>query len=174
MRVANRVVASVLALALAVGGVLVAVEIVVAGFDRRPWVVPYDQWYRSARQRSWESSPARWTFIALILAGLVLLLLQVTRRRPATLALAAGGAPADLGRRSLERSLARSASGVDGVAGARVKLDDGRADVSATTNRRQAGDIQSQVAGAVERRIQPLGLARRPTVRVKVRTRSDR
>lgn len=174
MRVVNRVVASVLALALLVGGVLVAVEIVVAGLDRRPWVLPHDHWYRSARQRAWESPPARWAFIALVLAGLLLLFLQAARRRPLTLALVAGDAPADLNRRSLERSLARSVSGVDGVAGSRVRLDDGRLDVSATTHRRQAGDIESQVTGAVERRMEPLGLARRPAVRVKVRTRSDR
>ena len=52
MRVVNRVIAAVLALALLVGGLLVAVEIVVAGFDRRPWVLPHDRWYASARLRT--------------------------------------------------------------------------------------------------------------------------
>jgi hypothetical protein len=174
VRVANRIVAALLALALLVGGILVAVEIVVAGFGRRPWVVPYDHWYRSARLRSWESAPPRWIFIGLVVAGLVLLFLQLARRRPTVLPLAAGGAPADLGRRSLERSLGRTAAGVDGVAGAKVKVGPERAEVAATTNRRQAGDIQPRLAAALDERVRSLGLARPPTVRVKVSTRGDR
>jgi len=173
MRVANRVVAALLALALLVGGLLVAVEIVVAGFDRRPWVLPYDRWYRDARLRTWDSAPVRWICIALLAIGLLLLFLQMARRRPATLPLAAGGAPADLGRRSLERSLVRAASEVDGVAAAKVKLGEERAEVVATTNRRQAGDLQPRVTDALERRMHDLGLAQPPAVRVKVRTRSD-
>jgi len=174
MRVANRVVAALLALALMVGGLLVAVEIVVAGFDRRPWVLPHDRWYRSARLRSWESAPARWIFIALLAAGLLLLFLQLVRRRPTVLPLTDGAVPADLGRRSLERSLARTASDLDGVAAARVKIGEARAEVVATTNRRQAGDLQARVAEAIEGRVQSLGLARPPGVRVKVHTRTDR
>lgn len=174
MRLANRVLAALLALALLAGGLLVAVEIVVAGFDRRPWVIPHDRWYRSARLRSWDSAPPRWIFIALVASGLLLLFLQLARRRPAALPLAPGGAPADLGRRSLERSLVRTASDVDGVAAAKAKVDEQRAEVVATTNRRQAGDLQPRVANALEGRMHALGLARPPAVRVKVHTRSDR
>lgn len=174
MRVANRIVAALLGLALLVGGLLVAVEIVVAGFDRQPWVLPHDRWYRSLRLNAWESDPSRWTFIALLAAGLLLLFLQLARRRPAVLPLVAGAVPADLGRRSLERSLARTASDVDGVAAARVTVGEDRAEVVATTNRRQAGDLQARVAAVVERRMQSLGLARPPGVRVKVQTRGDR
>lgn len=174
MRVANRVVAALLALAVLVGGLLVAVEIVVAGFDRRPWVLRHDEWYRSARLRSWDSAPPRWIFIGLVAAGLLLLFLQLARRRPVALPLCPGAAPADLGRRSLERSLVRTASEVDGVAAAKVKVDEQRAEVVATTNRRQAGDLQPRIANAIERRLHALGLARPPAVRVKVNTRSDR
>ena len=174
MRVANRVIAAVLALGLLVGGLLVAVEIVVAGFDRRPWVLPHDDWYRSSRTRAWESAPARWIFIGLVAAGLLLLLLQFARRRPTALALAPGAVPADLGRRSLERSLAREAAAVDGVAAAKAKVDDDRVDVVATSNRRQTGDIQPRVTQALDRRMGALGLARPPSVRVKVHGRSER
>ncbi len=174
MRVVNRIVAALVALATLVGGILVAVEIVVAGFGRRPWVVPYDRWYRSARLRSWESAPPRWIFIALVATGLLLLFLQLARGRPSTLPLTAGGAPADLGRRSLERSLTRTATGVDGVSGAKVKVGAEQAEVAATTNRRQAGDLQSRLAAALDDRVKSLGLARPPAVRVKVSARGDR
>lgn len=174
MRVANRAVAALLALALLVGGLLVAVEIVVAGFGRRPWVVPHDRWYRSARLRTWESAQPRWIFVALVVAGLGLLFLQLARQRPSALPLAPGAAPADINRRSLERSLRRTAVDVEGVSAATVKIGQERAEVAATTNRRQAGDIQPRVAEAVERRVQSLGLARSPAVRVKLSTRGDR
>jgi hypothetical protein len=173
MRVVNRIVAAVVALALLVGGLLVAVEIVVAGFDHRPWVLPHDKWYRSARTRSWESPPTRWLMIGLVAAGLLLLLLQLARRRPATLPLSPAAVPADLGRRSLERALVREASRVDGVSSAKARVDGEKAEVVATTNRRQTAEMQPRLAAALDRRIGSLGLARPPAVRVKVHGRSD-
>lgn len=174
MRVANRVLAAVLGLALFAGGLLVAVEIVVAGFDRRPWVLPHDDWYTSARLRSWEAAPPRWIFIGLIAAGLALLVLQLTRRRPTALALIPGSFPADLGRRSLEKSLVREATRVDGVSAAKAKVSDDKADVVASSNRRQTDDLGPRVTQALDRRLSTLGLARPPAVRVKVHGRSDR
>ena len=174
MRLANRVLAAVVALALFVGGLLIAVEIVVAGFDRRPWVVPHDRWYTSARLRSWESAPPRWIFIGLVVAGLALLLSQLARRRPTSLALTPGAVPADLGRRSLERSLVREASRVDGVSAVKAKIKDDRADVVASSNRRQTDDLGPRVTQALDRKMGALGLARPPAVRVKVNGRSPR
>ena len=174
MRVVNRVLAAVLALGLLVGGLLVAVEIVVAGFDRRPWVLPHDRWYASARTRTWESAPPRWIFIGLIAAGLLLLLLQLARRRPTALALTPSAVPADLARRSLERSLAREAARVDGVTAAKARVDEDRADVVASSNRRQTDDLGPRVRQALDQRMGALGLARPPSVRVKVHGRGDR
>lgn len=174
MRLANRVLAAVLALGLLVGGLVVAVEIVVAGFDRRPWILPHDDWYRSARLRTWDSAPPRWIFIGLLAAGLVLLLMQLARRRPTALALTPGAVPADLGRRSLEKSLAREAKAVDGIAAAKARVGKEKADVAASSNRRQADDLEPVVSQALDRRMAALGLARPPAVRVKVQARSDR
>lgn len=174
MRIADRVLAAVLGLALLVGGLIVAVEIVIAGFDRQPWVLPHDQWYRSARLRTWDSAPPRWIFIGLVAAGLALLLLQLARRRPAALALAPGAVPADVSRRSVERSLAREAARVDGIAAARTKIGKDRAEVTASSNRRQTGDLEPAVSAAVDRRLAAIGVARPPAVRVKVQGRGDR
>ena len=174
MRIANRVAAAVLALALLAGGLLVAVEIVVAGFDRRPWVLPHDHWYASARTRMWEDAPPRWIFIGLVVAGLLLLLLQVARRRPDALPLTPGAVPADLRRRSLEKSLAREATRVDGGSAAKAQVGGDRVDVVATSNRRQTDDLEPRVTQALDRRMGTLGLARPPSVRVKVQGRGDR
>jgi hypothetical protein len=174
VRIANRVVSAVLALGLLAGGLIVAVEIVVAGFDRRPWVLPHDDWYDSARTRLWEDAPPRWIFIGLVVAGLLLLLLQFARRRPTALSMTPGGVPADLGRRSLERSLVREATRVDGVSAAKAKVNEDRVDVVASSNRRQTGDLEPRVTQALDRRLGALGLARPPSVRVKVQGRAER
>lgn len=174
MRVVNRVLAAVLALTLLVGGVLVAVEIIVAGFDRRPWVLPHDRWYVSARLRTWDSGPARWTFFALTAAGLALLVLQVARRRPATLPMAPGAVPAAVNRRSLERSLVREASRIDGVATAKARIGEERADVVAVSTRRQTDDLVPRITEALDARLRALGLARPPAVKVKVEGRAPR
>jgi hypothetical protein len=173
VRVARKVVSAVLALVLLAGGVVVTIEIVVAAYNRRPWVLPYDRWYRSGTQHSWDSPEARWLFVALAAGGLFLLALQLLRSRPAVLPLAPGGSPADLARRSLEKSLARTASAVDGVAAARAKVSGQRAQVVARTNRRQAADLQPRVAEVVDRRLRSLGLAAPPSVTVKVRRKGD-
>ena len=174
MRLVNRVLAAVLALGLLVGGLAVAVEIVVAGFDRRPWVLPHDDWYRSARLRTWDSAPPRWIFIGLVAAGLLLLFVQLARRRPAALALTPGAVPADVGRRSLERSLAREARTVDGIAAAKAKVGKDKAEVVASSNRRQTDDLEPVLSHALDRRMAAIGLARPPAVRVKVHGRSGR
>jgi hypothetical protein len=174
VRVARKVVAAVLGLTLLAGGVVVTVEIIVAAYNRRPWVLPHDRWYDSATQHSWDSPEARWFFIALAAGGLFLLALQLLRGRPPVLPLATGGSPADLNRRSLERSLVRSASAVDGVAAARARVSPKRTEVVATTNRRQAGDLQPRVAEVVERRLHSLGLAAVPPVTVKVNRRGEK
>lgn len=174
MRLANRVLAAVLALGLLAGGLIVAAEIVGAGFDRRPWVLPHDDWYRSARLRTWDSAPPRWIFIGLVAAGLVLLFIQLAGRRPTALALTHGAVPADVGRRSLERSLAREATSVDGIAAAKAKVGRDKAEVVASSPRRQTGDLGPVVSQALDRRMAAIGLARPPAVRVKVHGRGDR
>ncbi len=176
MRAFRRAASAVLALTLMVAGVVVPVEIVVAAYDRSPWLIPHDQWYRSARENSWDAPAARWLFIALVVAGLMLLGLQFLRRRPATLELGQhdeGGSPADLSRRSLERSLVRTASAVDGVAAARAQVTPNHARVTVSTTRRQPGDLRDRVSQGVERRIRGLGLVRTPPVSVRVRSRGD-
>ncbi len=174
MRIVNRVLAAVLALSLFVGGLIVAVEIVVAGFDRRPWVLSHDDWYRSARLRTWDSAPPRWIFIGLVAAGLLLLCVQLARRRPTTLALTPGAVPADVGRRSLERSLTRETTRIDGIAAAKTKVGKEKAAVVASSHRRQTADLEPVISQALDQRMAAIGLARPPALRVKVQGRSDR
>jgi hypothetical protein len=124
--------------------------------------------------RSWESAPPRWIFIGIVAGGLALLVAQLVRRRPVTLALTPGAIPADIGRRSLEKALVREASRIDGVSGAKARVSGDMADVVASSSRRQTDDLGPLVTQALDRRVRSVGLARPPEVRVKVHGRSDR
>lgn len=174
-RILSRLISLAVALALAAGGALVAVEVVVAEYGSGPWVIPYDDWYRSARTNTWSSTPARQVALALLASGLLLLFVQLARRRPVALPMEAkrSGHPALLSRRGVERSLTRTVSRVDGVATAKVKISKARARVNTTTNRRLPGDIEARVSTAAQQRLAALRLADPPQLSVRLRSRAS-
>ncbi len=164
MRVANRVLSAVLALALAVGGLLVAVEIVLGGLDRGPWILPYDRWERTALGTPWSAGNIRLLCLALLVVGVLVLAAQVARRRPETLALAGSGgrSTTSLDRRGVERWLAERVERVEGVAGAQVKVGRKAAVVRATAVGRERGErveMERKVGDAVRRHLEELALA---------------
>ena len=174
MRTANRVLAAVIGLLLLVGGLLTAIEIAVAYAGGGPWIVPYDQWYQRARSHAWESDAVRGLFIVMTAVGLALLILQLVRRAPATVAIrpdADGEATYAVRRRTVERSLVRSAEQVDGVESARARIDRRSIRVSARSNRRLPGDLRTRLEHAVQERVRSLELETEPRVRLNVRLR---
>jgi hypothetical protein len=176
VRVLSRLIALAVALALVVGGVVVAVEIAIADFRSEPWLIPYDEWYQSARVNAWSSPTTRRLALALTAAGLLLLLLHLVRRRPMVLPMEAGGSlhHADLNRRGVERSLVRAVSRVDGVASAKARISSNRTRVTASTNRRLPGDLEARVKRAAEQRLTSLRLASPPPLSVRLQSRGQR
>lgn len=170
MRITNRLLAVAAALGLAVGGLLVAVEIALAGLGQGPWVIPYDDWYSSARTNRWDSSGTRSLFLALAVAGLILLVLQVMRPRPRSVPLGDGLARAGLSRRSLEKTLARTVGGQAGVATAKARVRRHRARVVAGTLR-PPDELQPRLDEAAKARLHDLGLDGRLDVAVRVHPR---
>jgi hypothetical protein len=168
----NRALAAILGLLLIVGGLLGAVEIFVAYVGSGPWVVPYNDWYRRARADSWQNASVRGVFILALCIGLALIALQLKKRPPATLLLRSeADAAYSVDRRSLQRSLVRTAEKVDGIDSARVAVDLRTIRVRARSQRRPPGELQTAVVRAVSARIDMLELARPPRLRVSVRTR---
>ncbi|MGI9119748.1 MAG: DUF6286 domain-containing protein [Acidimicrobiales bacterium] len=160
MRVANRVLSAVLALALAVGGLLVAVEIVLGGLDRGPWILPYDRWERTAVDTPWSDGNIRLLSLALVVVGVLVLAVQVARRRPDALALAGSGqSTTSLDCKGVERWLAERVERVEGVAGAQVKVGRKAAVVRATAIGRDRAEVERKVGDAVRRHLEELALA---------------
>jgi len=171
VRIANRLIASVLAVLAAVAGVLVAIEVFVAQvLKREPWIIPYDDWLQSARKDTWaDSNTVLQIGLGLVLAGVLVVGLQLLRRRPT-------GLPVEIGhdfevwvqRRSLERSLTRRAERVDAVQAARVKLRRDKLRVYVDTHRRQAPDLEGDVTRAVTGAVEHLHPVRTPAIDVAV------
>ncbi len=176
MRVLSRLIALAVALALVAGCVIVAVEIVVAEVGREPWVIPHDEWYQSARTNAWSSPDARLLCLVVAAAGLVLLLLQLAKRRPTELAMETRDSkhPAALQRRGIERSLVRAVTRVDGVASAKAKLSKTKARITATSNRRLPGDLEDRITKAADRRLSALKLESPPSLTVRLSNRGQR
>jgi Family of unknown function (DUF6286) len=173
VRIVNRIVSAVLALLLAVGGVLVAVEVVLASLDRDPWILPHDRWLRTARETAWSDRSAVLAFVLLVLVGLVLLVLELLRRRTPALTMAphSDAVHADLDRRGVERWLASRLTGVEGVDAPRAKVGKSAVDVRAETPQGDAGEVEQRLQQAAQSALDELDLAAPLTARVKVQSR---
>lgn len=167
MRATNRLISILLGLALAVVFLLIAIDVALARLGRDE-LTPWHARYRTLRATNWDASGVRVAFGILAAAGLILLFLQVWRRRPVALALDEKSelAPATVRRRQLERALTAEASHLDGVASARVKAKRRRVDVDARTNRINPGDLEQRLHEVVDGRIGALGLVDRPPVNI--------
>lgn len=159
MHVLNRVLATLLALALLLGGLLAVVEIVLAALDRPSWLVPHEQWAQSLTGESFGSGVVRAVLIGVVVIGLLLLLVGLRRGRPGAIPLPArtDGVHVTASRRGLERSLATSARRADGVRSARVRVGRRTVTVRAATAVR-SGDLQQPVTAAVTERLDELSL----------------
>ncbi len=124
MRLVNRVLALLLGLALAAGGVIVLVEAALRPLGRAPWLVPRTSWDQQLRSAGWDEP---WLVAGLVIAlcaGLLLLAAALWPRRPDVLALreSAPDRTAALDRRGLQRHLRQVATGDDEVVGATIRV----------------------------------------------------
>lgn len=174
IRIADRVVAGVVALALLVGGVLVAVEIALqAGGREEPWVLPWDTWYREGLETPWSDPTVRAVCIGLLVAAALLLALQFARRSPSALPVTprTDAVHVDLDRRGLERWLENRLDKVDGVASVQVRAQRRKVRVRADAVSRDAAPIERRLDEVAAREIAELDLVRPPSVDVRVRPR---
>lgn len=178
MKLANRLLSVLLALALLVLGVLVLVEIVwTIGFGGgREVLLPYPAAADYLAQQSWDSRPVRAICVALVLVGLALVLLELRRRRPGLLALASSGGPITSGadRRSVEKAAAAAATDVEGIRSARASISRRRIRIAADAGVHDDRGLAESLTAHLTSWIDGLGLAEAPELSVTVSPRGSR
>ncbi|RBY79021.1 DUF6286 domain-containing protein [Blastococcus sp. TF02A-26] len=161
MTVVNRVIATLLALTLLVGGLLAVVEIVLAALDRPYWVVPHPRWSAWLAEQTFGDAIVRAVLIGLIVLGLLFLFVALRRGKPGSLALPGRteGIRVTATRRDIERSVSTAARRADGVRSARAKAGRRTVRVKTSTTLRSPQALREPVTAAVTDRLQELGLA---------------
>lgn len=176
MRLVNRVLSPLLAVALAVLAVLVGVEVVAAAVGAGPVWVDWPAASEAAGDRPWNDGVVRAVCGALAVVGLLLLLAELKPRRPSHLPVRSTlpGVEARVTRHGLLVAARTAATGVDGVSRASARIRRRSIQVTASSrhaDRDQARALSGPVQQAVTERVDRLELARRPTVRVRVQPR---
>jgi hypothetical protein len=180
MRLANRVLAALLSLALIAAGVLLIIEVIADRVNHRTAVVNWRPAYDWARRTTWNEGSIRVTCAVLILLGLVLLIAEL---KPARVSRVAAD-PAQAGvvgidtaytRRGLAAAVRSAVIGVDGVRGASVKVKRRKVTVVATAavqGTAPARSLRDPISDAARQRLAALQLRRAPSVSVRVTPRS--
>lgn len=177
MRVIERFLALLVAIAVVGGAVLLALEVIWAGLSRPPLVVKWHGLYDAAGRDAWPSAPVRIIAIIAIAIGLVLLVIELKPRRAKRLRLTdlTEGVDAALTRKALRNAMVRSAKEVDGIRSVNAKVSRRKASVHAVSRLGEdegAGQLQGELTGHLEERLEQLQLRRPPRVRASVSARS--
>ena len=168
--ITNRVLSALFALLLVAGGLLVAVEIVIAQLGRPALLIPWPAWASWLRGQTWDTSTVRLILAGVAVVGLVLLILALRPGKPRRLALPATGSNLhmSIARRALQQNLADTAARASGVASASAKAGRRTVTITATTTNPNTTEVQNAAQAAVSQRIDELGLARRLHSRVRI------
>ncbi|MEU7905688.1 DUF6286 domain-containing protein [Actinoplanes sp. NPDC049118] len=177
MRITNRLLAALFALALIVGGVILVVEVVAQWTGADPVVLDWPAVYAWAHHTTWSATHVRLISVMLALAGLALLWAQLKPRRPGRLALVVGHPATDAAvtRRGVARSLAAAVSRVEGVHDAHVVVKRRKIKISARTRGGRTADVavrREAMTRTAQQRLDALLLRRTPTLVVRLSARA--
>lgn len=171
MRAANRLLSVLLAVVIAVAGVLTIIEIIVAAFGNKPAIVKWKGLVDHLSTTQWKTAGPRVVAIVLILVGLLLLLFALRRGKPATIPLSTSASDVDMTttRRSLQRSLGNNASTVNGIQDASAKVTRRKVVIKAqATAGVPKSEAKSRLNGEIQQVLDTMSLADRRRLVVKV------
>jgi hypothetical protein len=176
MRVLNRPLAFILAVALIAGCVIVIAEVISFAVHKSPLLVHWTTWYHWAHKTRWDAEVIRVWSAVLIVIGLLILAVELKPPRVTRLPLRSGGDATDAAvtRRGLTGMLRAAATEVDGISSAAVKVRRRRARItaaSAARSRSAASALTEPVTQALRARLAALDLRRPPRLTVRVVTR---
>jgi hypothetical protein len=177
MRLLNRPLALILAVALTGASIILIIEVIAFAVHASPVVVHWTTWYHWAGKTRWNALVIRVWSAILIVVGALILAAELKPRRIARLRLrtADDATDAALTRSGLAGTLRAAATGIDGITAAAVTIRRRRARVaakSAARGRAAAGALKQPVTQALRGRLDDLDLHRPPRLKVRVTSRS--
>ena len=177
MRLLNRPLALVLAATLIAASVILIAEVIAFAVHAAPVVVHWPTWYRWAGRTRWDDLVVKVWSVVLIIAGVLLLALEVKPRRVTRLRLRSDekATNAAMTRSGLAGALRAAALDIEGISSAAVKVRRRRARVAATSaarGRPAVDALKGPVAESVRRRLDDLQMRRPPRLKVRVSHRS--
>lgn len=176
MRLLNRPLAFILAIALAAASVILIVEVIEFAVHSGPAIVHWTTWNHWAHTTKWHAQVIRVWSAILIAIGVFLLALELKPRRISRLRLRSDDPATDaaLTRSGLAGALRTAATGVDGIRNADVIVRRRRARIAARSAARghaPANSLRPPVRQAVGDRLNSLDLQHPPRLKVRVITR---
>ncbi|MCI2419886.1 DUF6286 domain-containing protein [Saccharopolyspora sp. K220] len=177
MRLLVRLITTLLGLAIAAAGVLLAIEVVWALL--RPntggLIVGWRSIYSGLNALSWSALPVRVTAAVIAVVGLLLLLIALNAgRKDIRLHDPAPEVTVTTDPRSLARLVGHQVRGQDGVAAAAVTASAKQVQVKATAQFRESGDLRTRLTDTAEHAVRDLPLRAAPKVLVSVATPKER
>jgi uncharacterized protein DUF6286 len=177
MRLLNRPLALIVAVALAGASIILIAEVIALAVHASPVVVHWATWYHWAGKTRWNAQVIRVWSAILIVVGALILAIELKPRRVTRLRLRAADDATDaaLTRSGLAGTLRAAATGIDGITSAAVTVRRRRARVaakSAARGRAAADALRQPVTQALRSRLDDLDLYRPPRLKVRVTSRS--
>jgi hypothetical protein len=176
MRLLNRPLALILAVALAAASIILIAEVIAFAVHASPVAVHWATWYHWAGKTRWNALVIRVWSAILIVVGALILAIELKPRRVTRLRLRAADDATDaaLTRSGLAGTLRATATGIDGITSAAVTVRRRRARVvarSAARGRAAADALRQPVTQALHSRLDDLDLYRPPRLKVRVTSR---
>jgi Family of unknown function (DUF6286) len=177
MRIVNRLLAFVAALALVGVGAIIVIEVIAARTHSGPAIIQWHAILDWAHRNTWKADSVELTSAITATAGLVLLLPQLFRRRVSRLRIDTdAGTDAAITRRGVTVTIRGAVAEVEGVASSRVKVGQRRIRVRALSTAlpgEVAGELHPKVTEAVSQQLEALRLHKPRRLRVAVNGRSS-
>ena len=178
MRLLNRPLAFLLAAALLLASIVLVVEVVAFAVNAHPVFVHWNHWTTWADKTKWKAGIVRFWAVVLMVVGLLLLILQLKRRRVSRIPVGAedDNVDAAITRRGLTSVVQNAALGVDGVRRAAVSAKPRKVTVSATAaagDKNGSGGMTEPITTAAQAALDTLALAKTPKLAVRVDPRSN-
>jgi uncharacterized protein DUF6286 len=173
MRLVNRPLALILAVALVAASIVIIAEVIGFAAHHSPLLVHWSTWYHWGGRTRWDALVVRVWSAILIALGALILILELKPRRVTRLPLRSGDDATDAAvtRRGLAGMLRAAATGIDGISSATVKVRRRRASVtaaSAARGRPAATALTEPVTQALRSRLDSLDLRHPPRLKVHV------